>query len=186
MSNVSNIRKVYGYLARFETARDLYKAAAKVRDKGFTRWDSYTPFPVHGMDAAMGLGRSKLPFFVFFGGATGISTAVCLQFFTQVFLYPTVVQSKPTNIFTIPAYFPVMFELTILFSAFTTLFCLLALTQLPRFNHPLFESEQFKRVTDDGFFIAIEARDPRFQREQTKAFLADIGGQDIELVEEKA
>ncbi len=157
-----------------------------MRDKGFTRWDSYTPFPVHGMDAAMGLGRSKLPFFVFFGGAAGISTAVALQFFTQMYLYPTVVQSKPTNLFTIPAYFPVMFELTILFSAFTTLFGLLALIQLPRFNHPLFESEQFKRVTDDGFFIAIEARDPRFQREQTKSFLAEIGGQDVELVEEKA
>ena len=181
---MTTIRKVYGYLARFESARDLHHAAEKTRDNGFTRWDAFTPFPVHGMDAAMGLGRSRLPFFVFFGGATGISTAVFLQFFTQIFLYPTVVQSKPANLFTIPAFFPVMFELTILLSAFTTLFGLLALMQLPRYNHPLFESEQFKRVTDDGFFIAIEARDPRFQREQTKDFLAEIGGKDIELVEE--
>lgn len=182
---MSNIRKVYGYLARFETARDLYHAAEKTRDKGFSRWDAYTPFPVHGMDSAMGLGRSRLPWFVFFGGTTGFLTAVALQFFTQVYLYPTVVQSKPANLFTIPAFFPVMFELTILFSAFTTLFGLLAMIQLPRLNHPLFESEQFKRVTDDGFFIAIEARDPRFQREQTREFLAEIGGKDIELVEEK-
>ena len=136
---MSTIRKVYGYLARFETARDLYHAAEKTRDKGFSRWDAYTPFPVHGMDAAMGLGRSRLPWFVFFGGTTGFLTAVALQFFTQVYLYPTVVQSKPANLFTIPAFFPVMFELTILFSAFTTLFGLLAMVQLPRFNHPLFD-----------------------------------------------
>jgi len=182
---VSHVRKVYGYLARFDTARDLYKAAARVRDKGFTRWDAYSPFPIHGMDSAMGMGRSKLPFLVFFGGATGFATAVFLQFFTQVILYPTVVQGKPTNLFTIPAYFPIMFELTVLLSGLTTLFGLMVLMQLPRLNHPLFESEQFKRVTDDGFFIAIEARDQRFSREQTRGFLEEIGGTDIELVEEK-
>jgi hypothetical protein len=182
---VSNVRKVFGYLARFDSARDLYLAAKKVRDQGYSRWDAYSPFPVHGMDDAMGLDRSKLPFFVFFGGATGLLTAVGLQFFTQVYLYPTVVQAKPANLFTIPAFFPVMFELTILLSALTTLFGLLGLIQLPRLNHPLFESEQFKRVTDDGFFIAIEARDPSFHREQTKALLAELGGQDIELVEER-
>ncbi|QQL44638.1 DUF3341 domain-containing protein [Sulfuriroseicoccus oceanibius] len=181
----TGIKKVYGYLARFETPTDLYKAAAKVRDKGFKKWDAYSSFPIHGMDAAMGLGRSKLPFFVFFGGMTGTLTALALQFGTQVALYPTIVQAKPTNLFTIPAYFPVTFELTVLFSAFTTLFGMLALSQLPRMNHPLFESEQFKRVTDDGFFIAIEARDPRFNREQTREFLSEIGGSDIELVEEQ-
>jgi len=181
----TGIKKVYGYLARFETATALYKAAGKVRDKGFKKWDSYSSFPIHGMDDAMGLGRSRLPFFVFFGGATGLFTAIALQFGTQVYLYPTVVQAKPVNLFTIPAYFPVMFELTVLLSAFTTLFGMLALSQLPRFNHPLFESKQFARATDDGFFIAIEARDPRFNREQTKEFLEEIGGTDIELVEEQ-
>ena len=182
---MSTVRKVYGYLARFETARDLHHAAEKVRDQGFTRWDAFSPFPIHGMDDAMGLGRSKLPFLVFCGGATGFLTAVGLQFITQVFLYPTVVQGKPTNLFTIPAYFPVMFELTILLSALTTLFGLLALIQLPRLHHPLFESDQFRRVTDDGFFIAIEAKDQQFLPERTKSFLQEIGGHDIELVEEK-
>jgi len=101
-----------------------------------------------------------------------------------VVIYPTVVQAKPSNIFTTAAFFPIMFELTILFSGFTTLFGLLALMGLPRLNHPLFESRQFARSTDDGFFIAIEARDAQFSSEETKTLLEDAGGSNIELVEE--
>ncbi|MCX6846254.1 MAG: DUF3341 domain-containing protein [Verrucomicrobia bacterium] len=98
---------------------------------------------------------------------------------------PTRRQAKPANIFTIPAFFPVMFELTILFSGFTVLFGLLALIQLPRLNHPLFASKQFHRATDDSFFIAIEARDPKFNPDKTRSLLAEIGGDNIELVEEE-
>jgi hypothetical protein len=78
-----------------------------------------------------------------------------------------------------------MFELTVLFSGFTVLFGLLALTGLPRFNHPIFASRQFHRATDDGFFIAIEARDPKFNSNHTRELLAEIGGTSIELVEEE-
>jgi hypothetical protein len=133
----------------------------------------------------MGMKRSILPWFVFFGGLTGCATAFALAYSTQVLIYPTIVQAKPVNIFTVPAFFPVMFELTILFSGFTVLFGLLALIQLPRLNHPLFASKQIHRATDDGFFIAIEARDPKFSPNQTKDLLADIGGTNIELVEEE-
>lgn len=183
---VSTTRKrVYGYLAEFKSASALYKAAEKIRDAGFKKWDCYSPYPIHGLDGAMGLKRSILPWFVFFGGMTGTATAFALQYGTQVVLYPTVVQGKPANIFTIPAFFPVMFELTILFSGITTLFGLLALMQLPRLNHPLFASRQFHRATDDGFFIAIEARDPKFSPNGTLELLAGIGGSNIELVEEE-
>ena len=133
----------------------------------------------------MGLKRSILPWFVFFGGMTGTTTAFTLAYSTQVVIFPTVVQGKPANIFTIPAFFPIMFELTILFAGFTVLFGLLALIQLPRLNHPLFASHQFHRATDDGFFIAIEARDPNFSSTTTRALLADIGGSNIELVTEE-
>ena len=108
-----------------------------------------------------------------------------MAYTTQVVIYPTIVQAKPANIFTVPAFFPIMFELTILFSGFTTLFGLLALIQLPRLNHPLFASRQFHRATDDGFFIAIEARDPKFSPNGTSDMLSDIGGANIELVEEE-
>jgi len=183
---VSTTRKrVYGYLAEFKSASALYKAAEKVRDAGFKKWDCYSPYPIHGLDGAMGMKRSILPWFVFFGGITGTITAFTLAYTTQVVIYPTIVQAKPSNIFTVPAFFPVMFELTILFSGFTVLFGLLALIQLPRLNHPLFASRQFHRATDDAFFIAIEARDGSFDTQATKQFLEEIGGDNIELVEEE-
>jgi Protein of unknown function (DUF3341) len=183
---VSTTRKrVYGYLAEFSSASALYKAAEKVRDEGFTKWDCHSPYPIHGLDKAMGMKRSVLPWFVFFGGATGTCTAVCLAFATQVWIYPTVVQAKPVNFFTIPAFFPIMFELTILFSGFTVLFGLLGLMKLPRLNHPLFASKQFHRATDDAFFIALEARDPKFNPEGSRRLLEQIGGRNIELVEEE-
>jgi len=181
----TTVKRVYGYLAEFESASKLYKAAEKVRDAGFEKWDCHSSYPIHGLDDAMGIKRSVLPYFVFVGGCTGFCTAISLAYITQVAIYPTVVQGKPANIFTVPAFFPIMFELTVLFSGFTVLFGLLGLMQLPRLNHPLFASKQFARATDDGFFISIEARDPKFSAEGTKALLDEIGGSNIELVEDE-
>ena len=195
----TTLKRVHGYLAEFESVKDLYHAAEEVRDAGYSRWDCHTPFPIHGLDAAMGVKRSKLPGFVFFGGITGTTVAFTLQTLTQTnfwssiglgFLetiaetYPTVVQAKPTNIWTLPAFFPIMFELTILFSAFTVLFGLLAMMGLPRLNHPLFTSKRFAKFSDDGFFVCIEARDAKFTQEGTKSFLEKIGAKNIELVED--
>ncbi|MBV6501071.1 MAG: hypothetical protein CJBNEKGG_03567 [Prosthecobacter sp.] len=197
---MSTLKRVHGYLAEFDGAADLYHAAEHVRDAGYQRWDVHTPFPIHGMDKAMGNPKSILPKLVFVGGMTGTCVAFTLQTLTQTnfwssiglgFLqtlaetYPTIVQAKPTDIWTLPAFFPVMFELTILFSAFTTLFGLLALMGLPRLNHPLFASRQFAKFSDDGFFVCIEARDPKFSQEGTKALLEKIGGKNIELVEDE-
>jgi hypothetical protein len=183
---VSTTRKrVYGYLAEFSSASALYKAAEKVRDAGFRKWDCHSPYPIHGLDEAMGIKRSILPWFVFFGGVGGLATGFFLAYITQVQIYPTIVQAKPTNIFTVPAFFPPMFELTILLSGFSVLFGLLAMIRLPRLNHPLFASRQFHRATDDAFFIAIEARDPKFSPDATRSLLEDIGGSNVELVEEE-
>ncbi len=183
MSNPSSSStELFGYVAEFSSASDLYHAAEKVRDAGFRRWDVHTPFPVHGMDHAMGLGKSWLSAVVLCGGVTGSLTALLLQFFTQVSLYPTVVQDKPTNLFTMPAFFPVTFELTILFSAFATVLGLFAVILLPRWNHPLFNSSLFSKFSSDGFLLVIEARDPKFKREKTKELLAGIGAGKIEEV----
>ncbi|MEM7601532.1 MAG: DUF3341 domain-containing protein, partial [Verrucomicrobiota bacterium] len=146
----------------------------------------HTPYPVHGMDHAMGLGKSWLSALVLVGGTTGFLFALFLQFFTQVVLYPTVVQAKPTNLFTVPAFFPVTFELTILFSGFTILGGFLAFIMLPRWNHPLFNSGLFAKATDDGFMLVVEARDPKFKKDKTHEFLKEIGAGEIEEVGYKA
>jgi hypothetical protein len=179
------VKRTWGYVAEFDSASSVYEAAQAMREQGYRKWDVHSPFPIHGMDAAMGLGPSFLPRLVFCGGLLGSLTALVLQFGTQVGLYPTVVQGKPANLFTIPAFFPVTFELTILFSAFTILFGLLVILRLPRLHHPLFESRLFTKFSDDKFIISVEARDPKFAREGTREFLESIGARQVELVEEE-
>jgi hypothetical protein len=181
-NTTSSSSELFGYVAEFSSATDLYHAAEKVRDAGFRRWDVHTPYPIHGMDHAMGLGKSWLSAIVLIGGITGSSVALFLQFFTQVSLYPTVVQDKPINVFTLPAFFPVTFELTILLAAFATLFGLLSIIMLPRWNHPLFNSSLFSKFSNDGFLMVIESRDPKFKREKTKELLEEIGAGKIEEV----
>lgn len=178
----SSARKLYGMAAEFPNAAAIYRAAEQMRDRGFRRWDVFTPFPIHGMDAAMGLGKSAVSYIVLCSGLCGTATAVLLEIGSAVYLYPLIVQGKPVNWTTIPAFFPVIFELTVLFSAFGAVFGMLALNLLPRWNHPLFNWDRFARVTDDGFVIAVEASDARFSEKDTREFLEKIGGENISLV----
>ncbi|MFZ4482719.1 MAG: DUF3341 domain-containing protein [Chthoniobacterales bacterium] len=175
---------IYAMAAEVPSATALYQAAEKVRDAGYSRWDVYSPFPIHGMDHAMGLKKSWLSAFVFCGGLTGLTIAALLQFYPSTIEYPLIVAGKPTNFFTVPAFFPIMFELTVLISAFTATFGMLALNGLPRWHHPIFNWDCFKRVTNDGFFLAIEATDPKFDEEATRAMLEGLGASNITVVHE--
>ena len=175
-------RTVYGLAAEFSSAAALFNAAEKIRDAGFKRWDVHTPFPVHGMDKAMGLGKSWLSAVVLCGGLTGLLTAALLEFVPSSIIYPTVVHGKPTNWATVPAFVPIFFELTILFSAFSTVSALLVMNKLPRWNHPMFNWERFKKATDNGFFLVIEARDPKFSETKTRQLLEQIGGSHVTLI----
>jgi hypothetical protein len=177
--------KVYAMAAEYPSAAALYEAAKIVRDAGFKRWDVYSPFPIHGMDDAMGLGKSWLSAVVLCGGISGLLTAAILEFGPSSILYPLVVHGKPTNFFTVPAFFPIMFELTVLFSAFAAFFAVLIMNGLPRPNHPMFNWNRFSRVTNDGFFLAIEARDPRFTEVEARELFERSGGQHITIIHEE-
>ena len=176
--------KVYAIAAEYPSAAALYEAAKRVRDAGFKRWDVFAPFPIHGMDEAMGLGKSWLSAVVLAGGLSGLATALILTFGPSWFLYPLIVHGKPYDWKTVPAYFPILFELTILFSAFAAFFAWQIMNGLPRWNHPMFNWDRFTRVTNDGFFLAIEARDPRFDQKETRDLLEQTGGQHIIIVHE--
>ncbi len=172
----------YGLLIELESATALQEAARRVRDAGYTRWDAYSPFPVHGLEEAMGLRDSRLPWVSLLGGLAGVAAAYLLVWWTNAVDYPYVISDKPLN--SVPADIPVMFELTVLFSAFLTLFAILAFTRLPRWRHPVFSSRRFKRATTDRFFICIETSDPRFDERGTTAFLAALGGGTVERLED--
>src|SRR5207248_6678533 len=153
--------KVYAIAAEYSSASELYEAAKMVRDAGFKRWDVFSPFPIHGMDEAMGLGKSWLSAVVLAGGISGLLTAALVEFGPSWGLYRLVVHGKPTDWRTVPAFFPIMFEMTVLFAAFAAFFAVLIMNGLPLPHHPLFNWERFQRATNDGFFLVIEARDPR-------------------------
>ena len=170
--------ELYGLLAEFDTPGALAHAAAIVRDQGFARWDCHSPFPVHGLDQAMGLRRTAVPWFVFIAGTLGCGTGVWLQWWTNAHDYRLIVSDKP--FWSLPANIPVVFELTVLFSALVAFAALFAFNRLPRFFHPVFQSERFRRVTNDGFFITIESTDPRFDVERTEALLRSAGARHVE------
>jgi len=173
-------RAPWGLLAQFETPRDIFRACEKVRDEGFTRWDTHTPFPVHGLEKAMGLSRSKLPFVVAVLGFTGAGLGMLLQWWTSVVDYPLVVGGKPY--FSWPAFLPVTFELGVLFGSAGAVLGLLAFCRLPRLHHSLFHSKRFEQFSDDKFFISVEAKDPKFDRQATAAFLEELGATHVEVV----
>lgn len=172
--------KPYGLLAEFHTAADIMHAAIACRDAGFKKWDVYTPFPIHGMDDAMGVKKSLVGWFTFAGGLTGFFTGMSMIWFMNKFDYPLVVGGKP--LFTPLFAFPVSYEMTILLGSFGTLFGMFFLNRLPKHHNPLFLNERFKRASDDKFFVCIEAADPKFS--QAREILEKAGAQVIETVEE--
>lgn len=171
------------YLAEYDTTHDVMHAAEMVRDAGYEKWDVHTPFPVHGMDRAMGMRDSPVGWIVLVMGLSGLATAFILMWWTNGLDYPIVIGGKPG--FSLISMAPVMFELTVLLSAFGAVFGMFGLNQLPKHWHPIFYSERFERATDDKFFISIEAADHAFDREDTKALLEKTHPTHIELITEE-
>ena len=179
---MANETKEWGLLAEFENPGTIYRACEKVRDKGFQDWDAHTPFPVHGLDDAMGLKRSKLPYVVLVMGLSGACLAMLLQYWVSAVEYKMVLSAKP--FFSWQAFIPITFELGVLFGALGSVFGMLGFNQLPKYHHPLFQSVRFERVTDDRFFISIESKDPAYDSEGTATFLESIGAVAVERIED--
>ena len=175
-------KQLWGYLAEFATVEDLLKAAEQVRDAGFQRWDAHAPFPVHGLNDAMGIKPTKLPLFVLAGGITGGGLSLLMQWWMNAVDYKYLISGKPY--FSLPANIPIFFELTILFSALGAFLGMLAFNLLPEYHHPLFNSDRFRRATQDRFFISIEARDPKFHDGRMQDFLECLGSTHVERVED--
>lgn len=172
----------FGLIAEFDTPADTMHAAEKIRDKGYTRWDVYTPFPVHGMDQAMGLKNSRVGWFSFCGGVIGYTSGMLMIWWTNAIDYPIVIGGKP--MFSPFGAFPPSYELTILLGAFGSLFGMLFLNRLPRLYHPLLKNKRFEKVTHDKFFIVIETSDPKYSEMEIRKLLESAGSKHIEMVEE--
>jgi hypothetical protein len=171
----------WGLLAQYETTADIYHACETVRDAGYSAWDACTPFAVHGLDKAMGLKPSKLPWAVLAVGITGSCFMLFFESWTSGNAYPFIVGGKP--LFSLPAFVPIWYEITVLSSCVTAFLANWIMNGLPKPYHPAFASRAFSRVTDDKFFIMIESTDPKFDLNTTSQLLKSTGATLVEELE---
>lgn len=174
--------RAFGLMAEYEDENKLLDACRRVRDSGYTRTDAFTPFPVHGIDEALGIKPTVLPWFTLCAGATGTTVALTMQWWTNAVDYPYIISGKPFASW--PAFIPVAFELTVLFAAFTTVFAMLALNGLPKFSNPVFTNPKFDSATDDGFFLWVDSNDKYFNADKVQSLLSDTGALGVDEVRE--
>jgi mono/diheme cytochrome c family protein len=176
----NNEKKVHGIVAEYKSVDTLLDACRRVRDAGYKQTDAFTPFPVHGIEKALGIKPTVLPWIVLAAGLTGTATALAMQIWMNAIDYPYIISGKPY--ISLPAFMPVAFELTVLFASFGAFFGMWALNGLPRYSNPMFTDPRFDRVTDDRFFLYIDARDERFDAQGVEKLFTDTGGQYIQSV----
>lgn len=174
--------KLHGVTAEFDSVDSLMAACERIRDAGYKLTDAYTPFPVHGIDKALGIKPTALPWITFAGGLTGCLIGLFMQVWMNAIDYPYIISGKPY--ISLPAFIPVTFELTILLASFGSFLGMLALNKLPKFSNPVFTNPRFDRATDDRFFLYIDAKDARFELEGVRRLLSDCSPLEVENVVE--
>ena len=189
--------KLFGLIGEFDNVDDVIGAANAVREAGYKKIDAHSPFPVHGIDDALGIKPTILPWIVLAMGLTGMATGLILTTYTMADWLPLpgfvpenfegytfLISGKPFN--SLAGFIPVIFELTIMFSAYTAVFAMFLLNKLPMMSNPLLRSKRFRRATDDRFFIAIDARDAQFDAEQSAEFVKNLPGcLAVEVIEDE-
>lgn len=174
---------IHGYLCEVDNPKELINIAQRVKQVGYVKFDTYSPFPVHGIDKAMGIAPSVLPWLSITGCVIGLVLAISMQVWMNGIDYKIVLSGKPYA--AMPAFIPVTFELTILFTAFFTVFGMFGLNGLPQWHRPIFNIASIKRATCSGFFLSISSDDKNFDEEKTMAFLEKVGGKNIEAIYER-
>lgn len=170
----------YGLMAEFDNPTALVAAARSAREKGYTRIDAYSPYPIEELNEALELHDNRLAKIVLTGGVLGLVAGYGLQYFVAVIHYPLNIAGRPLHSW--PMFVPVTFEVTVLFASLAAFFGLLALCGLPKPYHPVFNVPGFSKASRNRFFLAIESRDPLFDRERTAAFLESLDASEVSEV----
>jgi hypothetical protein len=171
---------LYGLLAEFDDPGSLLAAARAARVGGYTRVDAFSPFPVEGLSEAVGFRRTAMPLIVLLGGLFGCVGGYLMQVYSCTYSYAINVGGKPLHSW--PMFLPITFELTVLMASLAGVFGMLALNGFPRLHHPLFNVDRFDRASRDGFFLCVEAADPRFDVVETRNFLQGLTAHPVESV----
>jgi hypothetical protein len=169
---VTGDEKLYGLLAEYRTADDLLRAARAAREAGYTALEAYTPFPVEGLDEAVGFRTNRVALGALVGGIAGGLATYFLQWYSAVIDYPINVGGRPFHSW--PSFIPATFEVTILGAALTAVATMLIANGLPRLRHPLFAVPEFDLATRNRFFLCVKPHGSRFDAGRTERFLRDL------------
>lgn len=180
---------LYALLAQYEDVGSVKAAAVALKERGYRYFEVHSPFPIHGLDAALDIHPTVLPWITLVGGIGGLVGGLFLTIWTMATSfdvpfqgYPFIVSGKPFN--SLPAWIPVVFECTILLASLGTVIGMLLLNKLPLLSHPLLDNDRFRRATDDKFFITVLTKDQRFDRVGTAEELRSLGATAVEPIEE--
>ena len=169
----------YGLMAEFDSAQALLDAATRVRAAGYTKMDAYSPFPIHGLAEALGFKDRWVAPIVLGGGIAGAIAGYGLEYWTQVIDLPLNIGGRPFHSWV--SFIPPAFETTILFAALSAVIGMIALNGQP--YHPVFNAARFHLASQDSFFLAIEATDPRFDMHTTQRLLSDLKAKEVVTVD---
>ncbi len=168
---------LYGLVAEFDGPDPLVEATRRATGEGYRRVDAYAPYPIEELADALHFRNTGISYIVLIGGIIGGIAGFALQYWVSVYAYPINSGGKPLDSW--PAFVPVTFETTILGAALAAVIGMLALNGLPLPYHPLFNVPRFPHVTRDGFFLCIEASDPLFDTDKTRAFLQSLEPREV-------
>lgn len=171
-------RTLGGMAAIFTDEHKTLMAAAKVKAAGFTKFDAITPYPVHGMEEACGIKRSWIPYVTFTAGCVGLLAGLGLTYYTSVVDWPLNIGGKP--FFSLPAFVPILFELTVLFAALLSVATLFYVTNMPKIDPPVIDPD----LTCHKFAIFIPENDHGYSQDSIEKLFRELGADEIKKVAE--
>lgn len=160
-----------GIAGIFSSEESVLAATRKVREQGFQKFEVLSPYPIHGMEEAAGIKRSWLPWVTFFAALIGLSAGLALTYWTSVVSWPINIGGKP--MFSLPAFIPIIFELTILFAALATVGALFVVCGLPKVNPPIIDPD----LTCSKFCIFVPSNDRGFDEAKVESLLKSLGAE---------
>jgi hypothetical protein len=176
---------LYAIGARFDTPDQLLAAVDRLRTEGYSSYESFTPYPVHGLAGAMRLPKSILSFLVLGGGLSAVLIALSMELIPSMLIYPLVVDGKPLNLSALPQYVPIVVALTLMIGAIAAVIGMIILGGMPRLNHPMFAWDLFAKDASRGFFLAVEAEDKKFTTAEVTELLGQLGAGDITAIHQE-
>lgn len=166
-----------GIAAIFEDEYLVIEAARKSRDLGMVKFEAISPYPIHGMEEACGIKRSSIPYITFGAGITGLLVGLFITWYTSVYDWPINVGGKPS--FSLPAFIPILFELTILFAALSSVAALFYLCGIPSINPPTIDPD----LTSHKFAIFVPDNELGYEFQKLEKFYLSLGAKSIKKVE---